>query len=410
MSKAYPILGDIWPYKEAAAAPELASLPVSVFFSDSKNSPVKAATWVSPADPSSAPRASYALRVRRAGGRADLSRWNPVRGVWIVTHRFLVPETDETCAIVELGGVLLGNVSTSEALGIRMKSLLQAELSEAKYLRFAAKVLSVASIIVLFFAVRSGVESNAIEPFALIFTMAVGIGLLAVGLRTRTKVLGEQGLQRLHEQFQFEYRKADHGNLSLKTVTGLLQENERKREEEAVIFGFLLLLCFVYFVSPLVVIGVIVALIIVTIITGDPGMLRVLSVAQDRSERRLEQAMLSVRASDDALAPVRLRKAKKEVLRDRIRRYGDMTGRVRETQTRTRLSTDIAIAVAFLIIFAAYAFPIAAGFQKLAVSKADSLVNTSLFKVAPVIILLSISKSTVTLAQVLSRRLRAMSK
>lgn len=410
MSKAYPILGDIWPYKEAAAAPELASLPVSVFFSDSKNSPVKAATWVSPADPSSAPRASYALRVRRAGGRADLSRWNPVRGVWIVTHRFLVPETDETCAIVELGGVLLGNVSTSEALGIRMKSLLQAELSEAKYLRFAAKVLSVASIIVLFFAVRSGVESNAIEPFALIFTMAVGIGLLAVGLRTRTKVLGEQGLQRLHEQFQFEYRKADHGNLSLKTVTGLLQENERKREEEAVIFGFLLLLCFVYFVSPLVVIGVIVALIIVTIITGDPGMLRVLGIAQDRSERRLEQAMLSVRASDDALAPVRLRKAKKEVLRDRIRRYGDMTGRVRETQTRARLSTDIAIAVAFLIIFATYAFPIAAGFQKLAASKADSLVNTSLFKVAPVIILLSISKSTVTLAQVLSRRLRAMSK
>lgn len=410
MSKAYPILGDIWPYKEAAAAPELASLQVGAFFSDPKNSPIKAATWVSPADPSAAPRASYALRVRRTGGRGDLARWNPVRGVWVVTHRFLVPDTDEACAIVELDGVLLGNVSTPEALGVRMKSLLQAELSEAKYLRFAAKVLSVASIIVLFFAVRSGVESNAIEPFALIFAMAVGIGLLAVSLRTRTKVLGEQGLQRLREQFQFEYRKADHGGLSLKTLTGLLRENERKREEEAVIFGFLLLLCFVYFVSPLVVIGVIVALIIVTIITGDPGTLRVLGIAQDRAERRLEQAMLSVRAGDDALAPVRLRKAKKEVLRDRIRRYGDMTARVRETQTRTRLSNDIAIAVAFLIIFATYAFPIAAGYQKLAASTADSLVNTSLFKVAPVIILLSISKSTVTLAQVLSRRLRAMSK
>ena len=410
MSKTYPILGDIWPYTEAAAAPELASLTVDVFFSDPSETPIKAASWVTPADPAAAPRASYALRIRRSGGRGDLARWNPVRGFWVVTHSFDVPETDQACAIVELNGVLLGNVSTPDALGVRMKSLLQAELSEAKYLRFAAKIMSVASIIVLFFAVRSGVESNAIEPFALIFLIAVGIAMIGVGLRTRTKVLGEQGLQRLHEQFQFEYRKADHGDLTLRTVTGLLAENERKREEEAVIFGFLLLLCFVYFISPLVVIGVIVALIIVTMITGDPSTLRVLNIAQDRAERRLEQAMLSVRASDDALAPVRLRKAKKEVLRDRIRRYGDMAGRVRETQTRTRISTDIAIAVAFLIIFAAYAFPIAAGIQKLAVSKADSLVNTSLFRVAPVIILLSISKSTVTLAQVMSRRLRAIAK
>ncbi len=402
-----PVLGDIWPYTEAAAAPELAALPVDVFFSDPKTTSIQAATWMRLPDQEVAPRAAYALRVRRGGGQGDLSRWDPANGVWRVTERFAMPGP-EGSSIVELRGILLGGVDTPEALGVRMKSLLQAELSVAKSYRLIAKVLSVMSIIVLFFAVRSGVESHAIEPFALIFCLAVIIGLIAVGLRTRTKALSEQGLNRISEQFQFEYRKADHGNLTLNTVTNLLQDNDRKREEEAVIFGFLLLLCFVYFISPLVVIGVIVALIVVTMMTGDPGMLRVLGVAFDRSETRLEHAFLSYRASNDGLAPVALRRAKREVLRDRIRRYGDMMGRVRDTQGRFRMTQDIAFAVAFVIIFSAYAFPVAAGFQKLAVSKADSLVTTSLFRVAPVIILLSISKSTVALAQVANRRLRAM--
>ncbi len=402
-----PVLGDIWPYTEAAAAPELAALPVDVFFSDPKTTSIQAATWMRLPDQEVAPRAAYALRVRRGGGQGDLSRWDPANGVWRVTERFAMPGP-EGSSIVELRGILLGGVDTPEALGVRMKSLLQAEMSVAKSYRLIAKVLSVMSIIVLFFAVRSGVESHAIEPFALIFCLAVIIGLIAVGLRTRTKALSEQGLNRISEQFQFEYRKADHGNLTLNTVTNLLQDNDRKREEEAVIFGFLLLLCFVYFISPLVVIGVIVALIVVTMMTGDPGMLRVLGVAFDRSETRLEHAFLSYRASNDGLAPVALRQAKREVLRDRIRRYGDMMGRVRDTQGRFRMTQDIAFAVAFVIIFSAYAFPVAAGFQKLAVSKADSLVTTSLFRVAPVIILLSISKSTVALAQVANRRLRAM--
>ena len=140
------------------------------------------------------------------------------------------------------------------------------------------------------------------------------------------------------------------------------------------------------------------------------GDLRVLGVAFDRSETRLEHAFLSFRASNDGMAPVALRQAKREVLRDRIRRYGDMMGRVRDTQGEFRMTQDIGFAVAFVIIFSAYAFPVAAGYQKLAVSTADSLVNTSLFRVAPVIILLSISKSTVALAQVANRRLRAMGK
>lgn len=410
MAYSYPVLGDVWPFKEAAAAPELASLTLDFFFSPPKASPIKSAEWTLSEEPEAAPRASYALRILQTGREGSLSRWNPIRGNWVITHRFTAPESREACAIIELKGIILGGVQNVESLETRLKSLLSPELSEAKAIRLLAKVLSVASIVVLFFAVRSGVESAAIEPFALILTIAVGIGFLAVGLRTRTKALSEQGLQRIREQFQFEYRKADHGTLTLNTVTNILGEHDRKREEEAVIFGFLLLLCFVYFISPLVVIGVIVALIIVTMITGDHTALRIMGIAFDRAETRLEHSALSFRASNDAYAPPALRSAKKEVLRDRMRRYADMSSRVKETQARFRLTQDIAIAVAFFIIFASYAFPIAAGLQRLAVSTADSLVSTSLFKVAPVIILLSISKSTVSLAQVFNRRLAKLAK
>ena len=93
-----------------------------------------------------------------------------------------------------------------------------------------------------------------------------------------------------------------------------------------------------------------------------------------------------------------------------MRRYGDMMTRVRESQGRYRLTNDIAVGVSFLVIFSAYAFPIAAGLQRLSVTTADSLVNTSMFRVAPVIILLSISKSTVALAQILNRKLAALAR
>ncbi|MHA6261776.1 hypothetical protein ACXYMO_01125 [Arenibacterium sp. CAU 1754] len=410
MTAIYPILSDIWPYSEAAVPPELASLPVDFFFTDPKGSGVTAAQWVTPVDPAAAPRASYALRVSRAGGRGELARWDPTRGDWTRVKTFPVPDDDPACAIIELHGILLGNVQDVDMLAARLKHLLSSELTEMKAYRITSKVLSVMSVIILFFAVRSGVESAAIEPFALIFAIAFGVGLIAVGLRTRCKLLSDQGLARLREQFQFEYRKDLHAPLSLNHLSNLVKEHDRKREEEAVIFGFLLLMCFVYFISPLVVIGVVVALIVVTLITGDPGMLRILGVAYDRSETRLEQSFLSFRAANDALAPPALRTAKKQVLRDRIRRYADMMGRVRDTQGRFRLTQDIAVAVAFLIIFSAYAFPIAAGLQKLAVSKADSLVTTSLFRVAPVIILLSISKSTVALAQIVNRKIVALSR
>lgn len=410
MSQAiYPILGDLWPYVEAAAPPELAQLPVDVFFTDPRGSSITAAQWTLDQDPENAPRASYALRLRRANGRGELARWDPVRGRWNPVARFEVPDPDAGCSIIELRGILLSNVTTPEALGQRLRGLLKAELAEMKVYRLSSKVLSVMSIVTLFYAVRAGVESNAVEPFALVFALAVGIGMLAVGLRVRVRTLSDTGMTRLREQFQFEYRAADHQPLTLKTLTNQLTDYDRRREEEAVLFGFLLLLCFVYFISPLVVVGVIVSVIIVTLMTGDLRGLRVLAAAFDRSETRLEHSFLSFRAGNDALTPPGLRRAKKQVLRDRIRRYVSMLGTVRENQRKFRLSQDMSMAVAFVIIFSSYAFPIAAGFQKLSISLSDSLVSTSLFSVAPVIILLSISKTAVALAQVLNRRLTELS-
>lgn len=410
MAIGYPILGDLWPYSEAAVSPELASLPLDVFFTDPKKSSIRAARWMRLKTDVVAPRASYALRVRRKGGKGDLSRWNPGTGLWEPVAQFLVPDDKEGCSIIELNGIVLGNVKDVAALSVRLRALLQSELTEMKIYRLSSKVLSVMSIIILFFAVRSGVESNAIEPFALIFSLALGIGLIAVGLRARCRTLSEMGMIRLREQFQFEYRVAEHAPMSVNNVSAILKEYDLKREEDAVVFGFLLLLCFVYFISPLVVVAVIVALIIVTLMTGDLKSLRLLGAAFDRTETRLEQSFLSFRAGDDNLTPPALRDAKKQVLRDRVRRYGDMLGKVRETQARVRLTQDIGMAVAFIIIFSAYAFPIAAGFQKLSIGLKDSLVATSLFSVAPVIVLLSIAKSTVAMSQIVNRHLMNMAR
>lgn len=404
-----PALGDLWPYSEAAVPPELAALPVDIFLTDPKGSGISAAQWLIGADPAAAPRASYALRLRRLGGEGELARWDPATGTWKQVRTFAMPKggAEEECAIIELRGVLLSNVETPEALATRLQHLLQSEMGEMKTYRLVSKVLSIASVITLFYAVRNGVEARAVEPFLLVFCLAVMIGMVSVGLRARCKTLSDIGLARMREQFQFEFRAADHAPLTMGTVTSILKEHDRKREEEAVIFGFLLLLCFVYFISPLVVIGVFVALIVVTLMVGDSRTLRLLGAAFDRTEVRLEQAFLSFRAGDDRMSPPALREAKKQVLRDRIRRYGDMLTRVREAQAKSRLMQDLCLAVAFLIIFSAYAFPIAAGFQKLSIAFRDSLVSTSLFSVAPVIILLSISKNTVALAQIANRRLLA---
>jgi len=379
-------------------------LALDTFFSDPRHSSVSAATWTRVDDPATAPRASYALRVSRENGQGALARWEASSGQWRVVRRFAVPQRDSACSVVELRGILLGNVGTPEELTERLNALLARENSESKTYRLTSKVLAVMSIMILFFAIRAGAEARALEPFLLIFALAMMAGMTAIGLRTRCKAISEAGLTRMQERFRFEYRAADHAPLSPRHVARVLKENGLKREEDAVIFGFLLL-CLVYFISPLVVIGVIVALILVTLVTAGAATLRPLGLAHERSEQRLEQAFLSFRAGNDAFTPPVLRRAKHEVLRDRARRYGDMATRLHDGQARMRLNQDLGQGLSFLVIFTAYALPIAMGIQTFAPETRDSPVSTSLFSVAPVIVLLSIAKTTTVLALIVNRRL-----
>jgi len=116
-----------------------------------------------------------ALRVLRHAGKGELARWNPGTGLWEPVAHFDVPDQKTGCSIIELKGIVLGNVKTPEALSDRLRVLLQSELREMKVYRLSSKVLSILSTITLFYSVRSGVESDAIEPFALIFAIAVGL-------------------------------------------------------------------------------------------------------------------------------------------------------------------------------------------------------------------------------------------
>lgn len=405
----YPALNDIWPFDEVTIPPQLAAMPMEAFFAGHVPDSMTAAAWQHVPDPEMAPRAGYALRLLRNKGRANLARWDSDRQIWVVTNHFPAPAEAEDCVVVELHGIVLGNVATPEALEARVKVLVARELGSLTTMRLGAMVLSISSIMMLFFSVRAGLESRAAEPFALIFSLAVGAGLTAGFLKTRAKAVAERGLGRVRDQFQFEYRSAPDQPLRLAHVNSVLRNLEGRREEAAVVIGFLLLLCFVYFVSPLMVVSVIISLVLVTLITGSPRALQGLSVAYDRAEQRLENALLSFRAGNDAMSAPILRRAKKQVLRDRIRRHGDVRDFVQKRHARMQLNQDLAFALAFIIIFGSYSLSIITGLQKLAPGLGSSLVSTSLFSVAPVIVLLSVTRSTAIMAKVVNRQLALLS-
>lgn len=406
----YPAFSDIWPFREVTIPPQLAVLPLEVFFTDRAPDTVTAASWLRVTDPNMAPRAGYALRLTRDNGKGSLARWDTDAQVWVDVTYFPVPTSDWDCAIIELNGIVLGNVASTEDLEARVKVLLAKELSNMTTYRLTAMVFSLASIMTLFFSVRAGVESRAIEPFALIFGLAVCAGMTAGFLKTRAKASAERGLTRIRDQFQFEYRSTPDQPLRMAHVNGVLLEMEARREEAALVIGFLLLLCFVYFVSPLMVVSVIVSLILVTLITGSPKTQRGLAMAYDRAEQRLEHALLSFRAGNDAMSTPALRRAKKQVLRDRIRRHADVRTYVQHRQGRLQFNQDLAFALAFVIIFGSYALTILTGIQKLAPGLGSSLVNTSLFSVAPIIVLLSVARSTSAMAKVVNRQLSLLAR
>lgn len=80
MRMSYPNLGDIWPFSEATVPPELASLPIDLFFSNPANSSITAARWTVTDDPGMAPRAGYAVRILQEDGKGTLARWQPASG------------------------------------------------------------------------------------------------------------------------------------------------------------------------------------------------------------------------------------------------------------------------------------------------------------------------------------------
>jgi hypothetical protein len=326
-----------------------------------------------------------------------------------VTKRFPDPTGKKDCVVIEMNGIVLGSVTTREALEARVKVLLTRELGSLTKMRLLAMVFSVSSIMMLFFSVRVGVESQAMEPFALIFALAAGAGMTSGFLKTRAKAVAERGLARIRDQFQFEYKASADQPLRLSHVNAVLRDLEGRREEAAVAIGFLLLLCFVYFVSPLMVVSVIVSLVLVVLITGSPRAQVGLAVAYDRAEQRLENALLSFRAGNDAMSTPALRRAKKQVLRDRIRRHDEVRSFVQKRQGQLQLNQDLAFALSFVIIFGTYSLTIVAGLQKLAPGLGSSLISTSLFSVAPVIVLLSVAKSTSVMAKVVNRQLALLS-
>lgn len=401
-----PTLAELWPFGEISVPPQLAALPLTAFFSDTPPGRITAATWRQVSDAGVAPRASYALRLRRRDGVIDLSRWLPHLDEWGPPRRVRAESRGgDGCVVIDLNGIVLGNVTTTEALESRVRALLQRELGAMTAFRLTAMVFSVLSIMLLYFSIRIGVEQRAAEPFVLVFALAFMSGLTGGFLKTRSKAAAERGLARVRQQFQHEFRQAENPALQLAHVNATMRELELKREEAAVIVGFLLLLCFVYFVSPLMIISVMVALVLVSLITGPSAALRGLGQAYDRAERRLEQAALSFRAGHDQMSAPALRSARKQVLRDRIRRHGEVRAVVQKRQGRRQLDQDLAQALAFVIIFGTYAIAVATGVQKLTPGLGNSLVSTSLFSVAPVIVLLSISRSTTVMAKVVNRRL-----
>lgn len=397
-------LAELWPYHEISISPQLAALPLEAYFSDAPPASVTAANWRRVSDPGLAPRASYALRLCAQNGTGNLARWAEDGRGWTVMRRFDWPSNGRDCIVIELDGIVLGTVGDAEALADRVKSLVGRELSAMTVSRLAAMAFSIMGVMLLYFSIRAGAEMHAAEPFVLIFSLAVVSGLTGAGLKARARSLLERGQLRVRQQFQYEYRSSSASDLRITDINATLRDLQTKREEAAVASGFLLLLCFVYFVAPIMVASVLFALIMVTLITGASPALKGLAMAYDRAEQRFEYAALSYRASNDDLSTPALRDAKKQVLRDRSRRHNEVRDRVQSQQGRKQLNQDLGQAVAFLVIFGTYAMAIASGLQKPAPGIGDSLVVTSLFSVAPIIVLISISKSTTAMALVVNRR------
>lgn len=406
-----PTFDEIWPFRQVAVPSELSGVQVDRFLSSLNANSTRSTRVTEVATVQAAPTASYAMQVAGKGGRLSGAVWSVVSDRWVNVFECATPNAlDGRVFVIEFTGVLLGNVATPNELSFRIRLLLQKELNFMGAVRLFARLIAVFAIMTLFYAIRTGVEASAIEPFVIIFAAAFSVAMAAVYLRQKGRSMLNNSMTQLQEQFLFEYDVSRHSDLNISQVSDVMVGIDRSQEERAVVFGFCLLLSFVYFISPLIVIGALVALFL-GILTLGSGNLRLHYIsARNRSEKRLENAMLSYRAGNDQFSPIRLRRAKKDVLRDRLKRFEKVSAELSRHDVGAVMRVDIAHAFALLAIVGAYALPLAAGIEQSASNLANSFETVSLFSVAPVIVLISISKSTVATAKVVSRKLAEMLK
>ncbi len=399
-----PKLGAVWPFAEFSVPASLAQAPLGHFFSTASHLPAEVALVTQTEDPRAAPSASYALQIITNGGRLVVSRWNPQTGTWQRTfsRNFDGDQPDAIC-VLEFKQVYLAD--PAEPLASKMRRLMRGDIMRMDIGRFSSKLFALAAVVILFFAIREGAEVRAYGPFLVILGLAVLAALTATSLRNGSRALCEACLARAVEQIRFERNWQKSPVFTEKDAMETFRKFDQRREDEAAVFGFLLLLCIVYFISPLVVIGVLVALVLGVLILTRPDAAVAAKRAQRSAEHDVSASVLALRAGEDPFSPPSLRRARRHVLHTELQRATATEQAAHQLSTAHDQSSDLSAAVILAVILGTYALPIAAGYEVSAVSHANSLVSLSLFTVAPIVVLISICKSTMRLAHTAKRYL-----
>lgn len=407
MARHVPKLSEVWPFDDTVVPAEIAAWRITAFLQEPADNAAKSVAWALVSTVDVVPRASYALQVRVKARCGHVARWDSAKQRWREVAEFAVDETlPETISIVEFKGVLLANVMNAEQLSARVSALLQKTRQRTRDFLLASRLVSILSIVTLFGAIRLGVESFAPEAFVLLFALALMTGLLGLAMRLTAKQLAVHAIAKLAAQFRFEYDPKSTAAFTVADVTRPIRAYERQQEERATVFGFLLLLGFAYIVSPLVVLGVIAALFVAIIGLDGVQVEQTLVQVQSRAAMALENALLSFRSGFDRMSPRRLRQAKSRVLREGLRRYETVSNHVARRQSRAALRQDGLQALVTVIIFGAYILPMAfrveAGSAAAATPVFSAALGTaSIFSVAPIIVLYSLSKATVSTASII---------
>lgn len=407
MTQAAATLEDIWPFKEISVPGGIGAFDIERFCNPGET---EAALWRIAEVDFGAPLSTYAIRLRFQGDRVDVAIWNNTNASWSKPKMYRNEKGGAFCSartvVIEFKTILTGGIGTAAELKARVGVLARSERRLLGLLRFSSRLFAILAIVVLFLAIRHGVENEAPEVFAAIFLLAVSTGGLSVLMRETGTAVANSFLQRMEQQAAAEQRMRGGEQVSRQLVRQTIRAVDGAQQDQAAIFGFLLLCLLVYFISPLVVLGVLIGMVAaVLLLLGDGGSDEMI-YARSRSIQRLENALLSWRATLDRWSPIKLRRAKILVLRSALNRYRTVETEFRSRQTRASVRTSCAKGVAFVGVLGAFAFSIVTDDSVRVGSIGDTLAATSLFSVAPVVVLISASKATAAVAQILVRNFR----